>query len=119
MPLVPIVRVVGVDENGLGPRLGPLVVTAAVLDLDRYDAQALRAIAEPIGITDSKEVGGFGDMAACEMISDSPSDTSARQRPRMPARSGCRRSTNRWPPRRRCQPSTGNCASDALAMMRS
>ena len=41
------------------------------------------------------------------MISDRPSDTSARQRSRMPARSGCRRSTNRWPPRLRCQPSTG------------
>ena len=44
---------------------------------------------------------------SAKMISDSPSDTSARQRFRMPARSGCRRSTNRWPPRLRCQPSTG------------
>ena len=35
---------------------------------------------------------------SAKMISDSPSDTSARQRRRMPARSGCRRSTNRCPP---------------------
>ena len=35
---------------------------------------------------------------SAKMMSDSPSDTSARQRLRMPARSGCFRSTNRWPP---------------------
>ena len=35
------------------------------------------------------------------------------------ARSGCWRSTNRCPPRFRCQPSTGKRASDALAMIRS
>ena len=49
------------------------------------------------------------------MINDTPSETSARHRFKMPARSGWRRSTNRCPPRFKCQPSTGNLASEALA----
>ena len=35
------------------------------------------------------------------------------------ARPGCRRSTSRWPVRRRCQPRNGKRPSDSLAMMRS
>ncbi len=61
-------RIVGVDENGLGPRLGPLVVTAAVFEQPAYDRAGLWEAAGAFGIGDSKEVGGFGDMARCESI---------------------------------------------------
>jgi ribonuclease HII len=56
---------VGVDENGLGPRLGPLVATACVLETARRDASATRLGAE-LGIADSKVSSGFGSMAHAE-----------------------------------------------------
>lgn len=58
--------VCGIDENGLGPRLGPLVATAVVLELPSYDRARLRGIARRAGIDDSKETAGFGQMAAAE-----------------------------------------------------
>jgi ribonuclease HII len=64
MPLI-----CGVDENGLGPRLGPLVATAVTLDLDRgADARALTKKAERLGIGDSKAVSAHGDMAWAESV---------------------------------------------------
>ncbi len=59
----------GVDENGLGPRLGPLVATAVTLDLDAgADARALTKKAERLGIGDSKAVSAHGDMAWAESV---------------------------------------------------
>ncbi|HEX2677941.1 MAG TPA: hypothetical protein VHM19_14910 [Polyangiales bacterium] len=61
-------RIVGIDENGLGPRLGPLVATAIILELDanEYERARLRRIAQRVGIDDSKQVAGFGNMAIAE-----------------------------------------------------
>lgn len=56
---------VGVDENGLGPRLGPLVATACALDTPRRDASASK-LGASLGITDSKVSSGFGSMAHAE-----------------------------------------------------
>ncbi len=61
-------RVVGVDENGLGPQLGPLVATAVTIDVERYEAPRLRRIGERMGVHDSKQVGSFGDMAWTESV---------------------------------------------------
>lgn len=61
-------RVVGVDENGLGPRLGPLVATAVSVEIaPRRWAAAQRAAAQ-VGIRDSKAAGGFQRMQHCESI---------------------------------------------------
>ena len=66
--------IVGVDENGLGPRLGPLVATAVALDASArgYDAARLRRIALRAGIGDSKATSGFGAMANAEGIALAP-----------------------------------------------
>ena len=58
--------VVGIDENGLGPRLGPLVATAVVVQVDRYECNRLYRFGEQLGIKDSKQASGFGKMAAAE-----------------------------------------------------
>lgn len=60
--------VVGVDENGLGPLLGPLVATAVTLDVADYQAARLRRIGERIGLHDSKQTAGFGQMAWTESV---------------------------------------------------
>lgn len=59
---------VGVDENGLGPRLGPLVATAVSFELDErgYDPARVRRVATRAGIGDSKATSGFGEMAHAE-----------------------------------------------------
>lgn len=59
-------RIVGVDENGLGPRLGPLVATAATIEVERYDADALTKLGSSLGIGDSKRHSAFGHMAHAE-----------------------------------------------------
>lgn len=61
----------GVDENGLGPRLGPLIATAVTLELDEAAAQKTKALtkkAERMGIGDSKAVSAHGDMAWAESV---------------------------------------------------
>lgn len=58
----------GVDENGLGPRLGPLVATSVVLEASRYPRAALCKRGLGLGLTDSKETGGFGRMAFTESV---------------------------------------------------
>jgi ribonuclease HII len=60
--------VMGVDENGLGPRLGPLVATSVVLEASRYPRAALCKRGLGLGLTDSKETGGFGRMAFTESV---------------------------------------------------
>ncbi|MDH3200073.1 MAG: hypothetical protein OEM15_04170 [Myxococcales bacterium] len=60
--------VVGVDENGLGPRLGPLVATSVVLETPRYRRAALCDRGLELGLTDSKETGGFGRMGFIESV---------------------------------------------------
>jgi len=60
--------VTGIDENGLGPRLGPLVVTAASLDLEAYDLRELADLGRDLGIDDSKVTSAFGRMGHAEGI---------------------------------------------------
>ena len=60
--------VMGVDENGLGPRLGPLVATSVVLEAPRYARAVLCERGLRLGLTDSKEAGGFGRMAFTESL---------------------------------------------------
>ena len=60
--------VVGVDENGLGPRLGPLVATSLALETPRYARSALCERGLRLGLTDSKETGGFGRMGFTESV---------------------------------------------------
>ncbi len=60
-------RVTGIDENGLGPRLGPLVATSCELSLPHY-ASAERWMQEfrELGIDDSKRVSSFANMRFAE-----------------------------------------------------
>ena len=62
--------ILGVDENGLGPRLGPLVATAVALDCTGrgYDPRRLRKIGDRAGIGDSKATSAFGAMAHAEGV---------------------------------------------------
>jgi ribonuclease HII len=60
--------VVGVDENGLGPRLGPLIATAAVLEVYGYRRREHSVLGQSLGVYDSKATSGFGKMAAVEGI---------------------------------------------------
>ena len=62
------VRVFGADENGLGPRLGPLIASGVTLELGNYRSAALRKRGEALGITDSKANSGFGRMALAESV---------------------------------------------------
>lgn len=59
----------GVDENGLGSRLGPMTVTAVRVRIDRSKLRDRRAIARAVeraGIGDSKELCAHGHMKAIE-----------------------------------------------------
>lgn len=60
--------VLGVDENGLGPVLGPLVATSVTLEMPRYNRSALCQRGLSLGLTDSKESGGFGQMQFAESV---------------------------------------------------
>jgi ribonuclease HII len=60
------VFVVGVDENGLGPLLGPLVTTAVTLEVARYQPDRHGDIGRELGIDDSKATAGFGQMGMAE-----------------------------------------------------
>ena len=65
---MPDMLVMGVDENGLGPRLGPLVATSVLLETARYSRAALYRRGLSLGLTDSKEAGGFGRMGFIESV---------------------------------------------------
>ncbi|MBI5516896.1 MAG: hypothetical protein HY909_24150 [Deltaproteobacteria bacterium] len=58
-------RFAGLDENGLGPRLGPLLVTACALET-RLPEEALAAVARRARIEDSKARCAHGAMASVE-----------------------------------------------------
>ena len=68
------VFVAGIDENGLGPKLGPLVVTGALFESEAEDyepglfREALGGVAQAGGarVTDSKEVMSTRNMALGE-----------------------------------------------------
>jgi ribonuclease HII len=60
------VLLVGVDENGLGPRLGPLIATSIGLSLAHYERERLLRIGLRVGIGDSKQTSAFGQMRAAE-----------------------------------------------------
>jgi ribonuclease HII len=61
-------KIVGVDENGLGPLLGPLVTTAVVLETGRYSAKRHARKGRELGIDDSKNTAGFGHMQMAESL---------------------------------------------------
>jgi ribonuclease HII len=65
---MPHMLVMGVDENGLGPRLGPLVATSVAVEVPRYTRSALCERGLALGLTDSKETGGFGRMGFTESV---------------------------------------------------
>lgn len=56
---------VGVDENGLGPRLGPMIVTGALLDVRTTWERFVRA-AQAVGVGDSKGLCAHGAMRDVE-----------------------------------------------------
>ena len=60
---------VGVDENGLGPRLGPLIATMVSLEVASYERPQrarLQRVAARVGIGDSKQTSAFGHMRVAE-----------------------------------------------------
>lgn len=61
--------IVGVDENGLGPRLGPLTATAVAIELEAYRPEETIAIARELGIDDSKANSSFKKLRLVESIS--------------------------------------------------
>jgi ribonuclease HII len=65
----PVDRLLGLDENGLGSRLGPMIVTAVRLDVDRTvcaDRKALKRVTTRAAIGDSKDRCAHGDMGDVE-----------------------------------------------------
>jgi len=60
--------ITGVDENGMGPMLGPLVATAVTVEVRRYDRARLRRRGLELGVGDSKQTSAFGKMARAESL---------------------------------------------------
>lgn len=60
--------VVGIDENGLGPLLGPLVVTAAAFEVASYDVEELwRVAGSELLADDSKKVFSSSRLGSAEV----------------------------------------------------
>jgi ribonuclease HII len=62
------VFVAGVDENGLGPLLGPLVTTAVTFEIPQYRRALHATWGRELGIDDSKNTAAFGQMRAAEAL---------------------------------------------------
>lgn len=60
--------VIGADENGLGPVLGPMIATAVSIEVADYDQNALRELGGSLSIADSKKSSSFGHMRVAEAI---------------------------------------------------
>lgn len=78
---------VGIDENGLGPRLGPLVVTAVWAEIEGPGHE--RAQRRPRGnlrfrLGDSKKLTRFGDVALGEAWARAIAGRSGRTNPEVP-----------------------------------
>jgi ribonuclease HII len=59
--------VVGIDENGLGPLLGPMVVTAAAFETDVYDADKFwQVCGAGLAADDSKKIFSSKKLATAE-----------------------------------------------------
>jgi ribonuclease HII len=59
--------IVGIDENGLGPLIGPLVVTAAAFEAPEYDREAFWRIAKShLPADDSKKIFSSGRLGKAE-----------------------------------------------------
>jgi ribonuclease HII len=66
--MVRTVLVVGIDENGLGPVLGPLVVTAVAFEVENYTPEALwQAAGSDLNADDSKKVFSSSKMGSAEI----------------------------------------------------
>ena len=64
-----LMRLVGIDENGLGPLLGPLIVTCVSFEVSsKLSPQKMMECGRAIGIDDSKQSAGFGRMTLAESI---------------------------------------------------
>ncbi len=61
--------VLGADENGLGPRLGPLIATAVLMETPSYEVESLSKFGISLGISDSKASSSFGRMSGAESLS--------------------------------------------------
>ncbi len=61
-------RITGIDENGLGPLLAPLIATSVTLELHKPKARLSGKTLLELGIGDSKKVSAFGAMAHTESI---------------------------------------------------
>jgi ribonuclease HII len=60
--------VIGIDENGLGPLLGPLVVTAAVFEADQYNLEMFwRSAGRARFAADSKQVFSASKLGSAEV----------------------------------------------------
>lgn len=60
--------VIGADENGLGPVLGPMIATAVAIEVAEYDAASLRELGLEVQISDSKKTSAFGQMKFAESL---------------------------------------------------
>ncbi len=60
--------VIGIDENGLGPLLGPLVVTAAAFEVETYDVDEIwRVAGSELLADDSKKVFSASRLGSAEV----------------------------------------------------
>ena len=65
---LPQMLVIGIDENGLGPVLGPLLVTAAAFETEQYDAEQFwKAAGAELLTDDSKKIFSSTKLGSAEV----------------------------------------------------